>query len=125
MTIKPNANDEPIPLRRYLFGVAVNGVVFDPGTAEVWMPGSKIESRPGPGTRMAPGADRSRVWNYDGMAPSRPTCLPGRARREFVGFSPDTEQVGGSLMLRRSLFTLIGFRDARAVKPMATSSAHQ
>jgi len=67
MPVKPKANSEPIPLRRHLFGVAVNGVVFDPGTAEVWRPGGRIVSRPGPDTRIEPGADRSRVWNYDGM----------------------------------------------------------
>ena len=67
MPVQPTLNNEPMPLRRYLFGVAVNGVVFDPGTAEVWRPGSKIVSRPGPDTRMKPGVDRSRVWNYDGM----------------------------------------------------------
>jgi hypothetical protein len=67
MPLKPQPNSEPMPLRRYLFGVAVNGVVFDPGTAEVWRPGDKIVSRPGPGTRVEPGDDRRRVWNYDGM----------------------------------------------------------
>jgi hypothetical protein len=65
--LKPQPLDEPIPLRRYLFGIAVNGVVFDPGTAEVWRPGDKIVSRPGPTTRMEPGEDRSRIWNYEGM----------------------------------------------------------
>jgi hypothetical protein len=65
--VQPKANSEPLPLRRALFGVAVNGVVFDPGTAEVWKPGDRIVNRPGPGTRMEPGAERSRVWNYEGM----------------------------------------------------------
>jgi hypothetical protein len=65
--LRPTALDEPQPIRRYLFGVAINGVVFDPGTAEVWQPGDKIVSRPGPGTRMGPGVDRDRVWNYEGM----------------------------------------------------------
>jgi hypothetical protein len=67
MPVKPTAADELIPLRRYLFGIALNGVVFDPGTAEIWLPGDKIVSRPGPGTRMASGVDRHRVWNYEGM----------------------------------------------------------
>ena len=67
MPLKPQANDEPLPLRRYLFGIAINGVVFDPGTAEVWSPGDEIVSRPGPNTRMAPGMDRELIWNYDGM----------------------------------------------------------
>lgn len=67
MPAKPTALKEPMPLRRYLFGIAVNGVVFDPGTAEVWSPGDAIVSRPGRNTRMGPGMDRSRVWNYEGM----------------------------------------------------------
>src|SRR6185436_9422352 len=67
MPLKPKAADEATPLRGYLFGVALNGVVFDPGTAEVWSPGQEVVSRPGPGTRMGPGMDRSRVWNYQGM----------------------------------------------------------
>src|SRR5262245_26704517 len=61
MPLKPKAAEEPRPLRGYLFGVAVNGVVFDPGTAEIWQPGDTIVSRPGPGTRMGPGVDRSNV----------------------------------------------------------------
>jgi YHYH protein len=69
MPLKPKPLDEPMPLRRYLFGVALNGVVFDPGTAEVWKPGDKIVSRPSRETRMQPGMDRSRIWNYDGMGP--------------------------------------------------------
>ena len=67
MPVKPTPLAEPQPIRRYLFGVAVNGVVFDPGTAEVWQPGDKIVSRPGPGTRMGPGQNRDRAWNYEGM----------------------------------------------------------
>jgi hypothetical protein len=67
MPVKPQVRSEPMPLRGYLFGVAVNGVVFDPGTAEVWKPGDRITIRPGRETRLEPGADRSRVWNYEGM----------------------------------------------------------
>lgn len=67
MPLRPKAADEARPLRGYLFGVALNGVVFDPGTAEIWSPGQQIVSRPGPGTRMGPGFDRSKVWNYQGM----------------------------------------------------------
>jgi hypothetical protein len=67
MPLKPAVNEEPIPVERFIFGVAINGVVFDPGTAEVWAPGERIVSRPGPGTRRRPGMDRQRIWNYDGM----------------------------------------------------------
>jgi hypothetical protein len=65
--LKPQENDEPRPIDRYIFGVAINGVVFDPGTAEVWRPGDPIVSRPGPNTRRGPGDERGRIWNYDAM----------------------------------------------------------
>jgi hypothetical protein len=67
MPLKPKVNDEPMPVQGFLFGVAVNGVVFDPGTAEVWTPGARIVARPGPDTRIDPGVDRDRAWNYDAM----------------------------------------------------------
>jgi hypothetical protein len=67
MPLKPRANDKPRPIERYIFGVAVNGVVFDPGTAEVWRPGDSIVNRPGRETRRRPGDDPRRVWNYDAM----------------------------------------------------------
>jgi hypothetical protein len=67
MPLKPHANDEPRPIDRYIFGVAINGVVFDPGTAEVWRPGDPIVSRPGPSTRRGPGDAPGRIWNYDAM----------------------------------------------------------
>jgi hypothetical protein len=65
--LHPLANSEPMPLRGMIFGVAVNGVVFDPGTAEVWRPGDPIVSRPGPDTRRQPGDEERGVWNYEGM----------------------------------------------------------
>jgi len=67
MPLKPRANKEPMPLRGYLFGVAINGVVFDPGTAEVWRPGDRIATRPGPDTRRSPRDDPRSTWNYEGM----------------------------------------------------------
>jgi hypothetical protein len=67
MPLKPRTNDEHRPIDRYIFGVAINGVVFDPGTAEVWRPGDPIVSRPGPDTRRGPGDERDRIWNYDAM----------------------------------------------------------
>jgi hypothetical protein len=68
MPLKPKANDEPRRIDRYIFGVAVNGVVFDPGTAEVWRAGDPIVSRPGPETHRGPGdGPGSHVLNYDAM----------------------------------------------------------
>lgn len=50
---------------RYLFGVALNGVVFDPGTAEIWAgKGQEL-------TRMRPGIDRSKIWNYEALNSSK------------------------------------------------------
>lgn len=67
MPLKPKANDEPRQIDRNIFGVALNGVVFDPGTAEVWRPGASIVSRPGPDTRRGPEDDSREIWNYDAM----------------------------------------------------------
>jgi len=67
MPLKPQVNDRPRPVERYIFGIAVNGVVFDPGTAEVWRPGDPIVSRPGPNTRRGPDDDPRQIWNYDAM----------------------------------------------------------
>ena len=39
MPLHPQAASRPTAVRGHLFGVAINGVVFDPGTAEVWRPG--------------------------------------------------------------------------------------
>ena len=36
MPLRPTAVERPQPTGRFLFGVAVNGVPFDPGTAERW-----------------------------------------------------------------------------------------
>lgn len=36
MPEKPKVNEQATPHRMYLAGVALNGVVFDPGTAEAW-----------------------------------------------------------------------------------------
>ena len=36
MALSPATRSQSIPLGRYLFGVALNGVPFDPGTAEFW-----------------------------------------------------------------------------------------
>jgi hypothetical protein len=58
MPIAPTALAEPVPMRGYLFGVALNGVPFDPGTAEIWTP---------QGRRMR-GQARDYGWNYDALS---------------------------------------------------------
>jgi len=45
--VKPVANANPTPLGMQPFGIAVNGVLFDPGTAEYWQ------------------NDRESGWHYD------------------------------------------------------------
>jgi hypothetical protein len=51
LSLHPVANPNPTPVRRYLFGVALNGVVLDPGTAEFWR------------------NDRRSGWNIEAIAP--------------------------------------------------------
>jgi len=51
MPLHPVANPKSTPVRRYLFGVALNGVVLDPGTAEFWR------------------NDRRSGWNIEAIAP--------------------------------------------------------
>lgn len=34
--VNPQVSSRPTPMRRQPFGIALNGVVFDPGTAEAW-----------------------------------------------------------------------------------------
>lgn len=47
MPAHPVAASTPTPMRRQPFGIAVNGVLFDPGTAEMWH------------------NDRASAWHYD------------------------------------------------------------
>ena len=56
--LNPETLDEAIPMRGYLFGVALNGVPFDPGTAEIWTP---------EGRRMR-GQAKDYGWNYDALS---------------------------------------------------------
>lgn len=50
MPLEPQANDRPTPVHRAVFGVAVNGVPFDPGTNEYW------------------NNDRQSGWRYEAMS---------------------------------------------------------
>jgi YHYH protein len=47
---KPKANDKPTPCTRQPFGIALNGILFDPGTAEYWQ------------------NDRNSNWNYEALS---------------------------------------------------------
>lgn len=48
--VRPEKAARPTPVPHNLFGVALNGVVFDPGTAEFW------------------NRDRNSGWNYDALS---------------------------------------------------------
>jgi hypothetical protein len=50
MTLKPEIAARPTPAQHWFFGVALNGVPFEPGTAEVW------------------NNDRSSSWHYQAMS---------------------------------------------------------
>ena len=52
--VAPKVNADPTPMRG-LFGVALNGVPFDPGTAEWWTPAGR-------------GHDPASGWNYDALS---------------------------------------------------------
>ncbi len=56
MPVSPRAHERATAVGRTLFGVAVNGVVFDPGTAEWWAAGSSRPVR-----------ERSSGWNYEAL----------------------------------------------------------
>lgn len=58
--LKPEAADEPTPMRG-VFGVALDGVPFDPGTAEFWSPEGLVRGRP-------PAGRPEDAWNYDALS---------------------------------------------------------
>ena len=54
---EPKESPEITPVERQPFGIALNGVPFDPGTAEYWDPSS----------RRGMSRNRSSGWNLEGM----------------------------------------------------------
>ena len=94
MDVTPQLQNTPQDMRGYLFGVALNGVPFDPGTAEYWR------------------NDRSSGWRYEALGGGRNLGLDGnnahvqpsgayhyhgipyglvddRASRQLVGYAAD------------------------------------
>lgn len=60
MPAKPQAADKTTSVYGQPFGVALNGVPFDPGTAEVWSKNGRTQIR---------GAhDNQNLWNYDALS---------------------------------------------------------
>lgn len=58
MPANPEPADEPTDAMGQPFGIGLNGVPFDPGTAEFWEPGMRIGER---------GRTRG-AWNYEAMS---------------------------------------------------------
>ncbi|XAM00838.1 YHYH protein [Phycisphaeraceae bacterium D3-23] len=56
--VSPEQADEPTDAAGQPFGIGLNGVPFDPGTAEFWEPGMRIGER---------GRTRG-AWNYEAMS---------------------------------------------------------
>lgn len=60
MTITPKPATTKVNLRGHvLFGVALNGIVFDPGTAEIWRNGKLVRGGP----------PQAGDWRYEGIGP--------------------------------------------------------
>ena len=55
--LNPQPSDDGVAPGRALFGVAVNGVPFEPGTAEIWSPQGRTQGRPG----------QPDVWRYEAL----------------------------------------------------------
>lgn len=58
-----NAANNRRPGPPALFGVALNGIVFDPGTAEIWRNGKLVRGGP----------PQANDWRYEGIGPNGPT----------------------------------------------------
>ena len=58
---KPQAADKTSSVYGQPFGIALNGVPFDPGTAEVWSKQGRTHARGGP-------HNKDNTWNYDALS---------------------------------------------------------
>lgn len=60
--VKPEIADETTSVYGQPFGVAINGIPFDPGTAEIWSKGGRTRLQGG-------GAHKQKdLWNYDALS---------------------------------------------------------
>jgi hypothetical protein len=98
MPLKPVRNAQRTPyVPRMIFGVAINGVVFDPGTAEYWnndrSSGWMIEALSG---AVPLGIDRNNAhvqpdgaYHYHGLPMGLVEKLPYRERPVLIGWAAD------------------------------------
>ncbi len=61
VTIDPQIAEKTTSVYGQPFGVALNGVPFDPGTAEVWSRNGRVQRPGGP-------HEGENVWNYDALS---------------------------------------------------------
>ncbi len=97
MPLHPETNATFTPLKRQPIGVAVNGVVFDPGTAEYWNndPSSGWHREGIISGRSTLGLDRnmahvqpSGAYHYHGVPAGLVQSLPGTGRK-LIGYAAD------------------------------------
>lgn len=98
MPAQPVVAAQPTPLRRQPFGIAVNGVLFDPGTAEAWQndmgSGWHYEAK---GDAFSLGLDTNNghvqpngAYHYHGIPTDLLTRLSGgRAQLTLLGWAAD------------------------------------
>ena len=97
MPLHPSTNTAFTPLKRQPVGVALNGVVFDPGTAEYWKndPSSGWQREGIIDGRGLLGMDRNMAhvqpngaYHYHGVPAALVRTLPGKERK-LVGYAAD------------------------------------
>jgi hypothetical protein len=97
MPLVPRRTTHPTPYARHPFGIALNGVVFDPGTAEFWnndpRSGWNVEAL---GGAMDLGLDRhnahvqpSGAYHYHALPTGILERLPWRTQPALIGYAAD------------------------------------
>jgi len=97
MPVKPSSNRKVTPLEHGPFGVALNGVLFDPGTAEYWhrnpCSGWRYEALSG---KINLGLDRSRAhvqpggqYHYHGLPTGLIDQLNKKGEMTLIGYAAD------------------------------------
>jgi len=121
--LKPTAATHPVPARGILFGVALNGVVFDPGTAERW--GSLHYDARG-GIDLGLDANHAHVqpsgaYHYHGQPRGLVAALGGNeTSMRLLGYAADGYPIYASRCPRDPAdlsSPLIGMRSSYRLKP--------
>ena len=93
--LQPTPAAQPVPLRMQLFGIAVNGVVFDPGAAEWWRGDHDWQYEPLAGA-INLGVDTSNAhvqpngaYHYHGLPHGLLDQHGGKEKLQLVGFAAD------------------------------------